>query len=199
MSLVWYTNAEFSEGETVDTRNFEYANQAALDAAPEAVQATEALLEDIRAAEFSGAPARLLSAILVPWPDKTNLAFRHDAPDRAPLRKRYGPSYGTALVGGKPKQNQRYWKSITYAWRQEPSGRGTFCYRIEPLPDAELLMVDERWVQQLQNGTPPFEHPGERRLSASSYWSSMLIASPSYLVSGPVRVIRACADPSFLK
>lgn len=171
MSLVWYTVAELAEGAVINTHDYEYLNRRALSGATEAERGVEALLESVRVLSAPGIPPRASSIVVVPWP----------------LRIPSAQGTGERFVG-----------KVTYEPRPEAPGFGTQCYRVLPEASASRLMVDESVVSNLVFGWRKLAQDPVRFDMASEYWEGYIWRSPSYLLAGPVRIVKRCHEPSFV-
>jgi hypothetical protein len=169
MSLVWYTTAELADGIIIDTNDYCYLNREALSRATPAARAVEDLLAYVRDVEFPKAPRRVCSVVAVPW-----------------------PSHGY----GKQGQGERFKKAAEYEALPEPPGQGVYCYRVAPGPNGQRWMVDEDLVDKLVRKWEGISEEESLDL-AWAYWSGEIWHSISYLLSGEVRVIQRCAEPTF--
>lgn len=79
---------------------------------------------------------------------------------------------------------------------QEPAGYGEHCYRVVPGKEVQLWMVDEIFTERLWAGWARFVEQDKLNL-ARAFWAGRVRRSYSTLLSGEVRVVSRCFQPTF--
>lgn len=79
---------------------------------------------------------------------------------------------------------------------QEPAGYGEHCYRVVPGGKVQLWMVDEVFTDRLWAGWAGLMERDKLDL-ARAFWAGRVRRSYSTLLSGEVKVVSRCFQPTF--